>query len=152
MSAKTVSPQTCAAAAEVCACLQVRRVARAVTRLFDDVLGPSGLRSTQFVMLVAIRALGEPTLPALARAVGVDRSTLTRNVAALERGGLLRRQPSRTGRMTIACLTPKGLRALADGVPLWEKAQTRFTKALTSQPWDRMLVLLHEMEAAAART
>jgi DNA-binding MarR family transcriptional regulator len=146
---KAVDPQTCAAAAQVCACFQVRRVARAVTRLFDEVLEPSGLRSTQFVMLVAIRALGEPTLPALAKMLGVDRSTLTRNLAALERQGLLRRVSGVAGRMSGARLTGKGLDALGAGVPLWERAQKQFVGNLTSQPWERMLPLLHEMEAAA---
>ena len=149
MPGKSVDPETCAAAAEVCACFQVRRVARAITRLFDEVLEPSGLRSTQFVMLVAIRALGEPTLPALAKMLGVDRSTLTRNLTALERSGLLNRVPERSGRMSSARLTKKGLEALAGAVPLWEKAQARFVGNLTSHRWDRLIPVLHEMEAAA---
>jgi DNA-binding MarR family transcriptional regulator len=144
-----IAPAACAAAAEICACFQVRRVARAVTRLFDEVLEPGGLRSTQFVMLVAIRALGEPTLPALAKMLGVDRSTLTRNLAALERIGLVRRVPERSGRMSSAQLTRKGLDALGGAVPLWQKAQSRFVGNLRSHPWERMIPLLHEMEAAA---
>jgi DNA-binding MarR family transcriptional regulator len=149
MAGTSVDPEACAAAAQVCACFQVRRVARAITRLFDEVLEPSGLRSTQFVMLVAIRALGEPTLPALARMLGVDRSTLTRNLTALERAGLLQRIAERSGRMSSARLTRQGLDTLSNAVPLWQKAQGRFVGNLTSQPWEQMLPLLHEMEAAA---
>jgi DNA-binding MarR family transcriptional regulator len=149
MSDRTVDPETCAAAARVCACFQVRRVARAVTRLFDEFLEPCGLRSTQFVMLVAIRALGEPTLPALATALGVDRSTLTRNLSALERDGLVKRVAGRSGGRSAARLTRRGLETLAQGVPLWKRAQERFVGSLSSQPWEKMLPLLHEMEAAA---
>jgi DNA-binding MarR family transcriptional regulator len=149
MARKDVDPETCVAAAQVCACFQVRRVARAVTRLFDEILEPSGLRSTQFVMLVAIRALGEPTLPALAKMLGVDRSTLTRNVAALERQGLIQRVRSASGGMSSARLSRKGVEILTKTVPLWEKAQAQFVRNLTSQPWEKMLPLLHEMEAAA---
>jgi DNA-binding MarR family transcriptional regulator len=120
-----------------------------VTRLFDEVLEPSGLRSTQFVLLVAIRALGSPTLPALAKTLGVDRSTLTRNLAALERAGLLRTSAVRAGGRATARLTRKGLDVLTDTVPLWQRAQERFVTNLRSRPWEQVLPLLRDMESAA---
>src|SRR5437016_11397674 len=37
-----------------CACSHVRKAARVVTQLFDEVLQPTGLRSTQFTLMVAV--------------------------------------------------------------------------------------------------
>ena len=49
-----------------CACANVRKAARAVTQLFDEVLQPTGLRSTQFTLLVAVARLGEAPVTRLA--------------------------------------------------------------------------------------
>jgi DNA-binding MarR family transcriptional regulator len=149
MARSAVGPEECAAAARVCACFQLRRTARAVTRLFDEVLQPCGLRSPQFVMLVAIRASGQPTLPALAKALGVERSTLTRNLASLQRSGLVERRSVPGSQMSSVLLTRKGLGVLAEGVPLWQKAQSRFVGALTKRPWEEMLPLLEDIQTAA---
>ncbi len=75
--------------AETCACLNVRKAARAVTQLYDEVLQPSGLRATQFNLLVAIALAGEAPVTRLADALVMDRTTLTRNLKPLESQGLI---------------------------------------------------------------
>lgn len=141
--------QTLAEAARVCACFNFRKASRAVTQLFDAVLQPSGLRSTQFVILVRIGADGRPNLPDLARHLNVDRTTLTRNLQPLAREGLLRISEGREERASIVRLTPKGERALAATVPLWEKAQKRFVEQFGGQRWPSMLEDLHRVVDAA---
>jgi DNA-binding MarR family transcriptional regulator len=131
--------QTLAEAARVCACFNFRKASRAVTQLFDTMLQPSGLRSTQFVILVAIGAEGRPNLPDLARALNVDRSTLTRNLQPLAREGLLRVAEGRGERASTVRLTAKGERALAATVPLWAAAQARFVERLGGVRWQSML-------------
>jgi DNA-binding MarR family transcriptional regulator len=150
--AQEIDAATCAEAARICACFNVRRTARAVTRLFDASLQPSGLRSTQFVILVAIRASGEPTLPALARALGVERSTLTRNLSGLERDGFVERVAGSGGRESTVRLTAAGLRKLGEGVPLWHRAQSTFVGNVKSVDWEKMLSLLGDITAAAERS
>lgn len=141
--------KTLAEAARVCACFNFRKASRAVTQLFDTVLQPSGLRSTQFVILVAIGAEGHPNLPGLARSLNVDRSTLTRNLQPLARDGLLRVLEGRGERASIVRLTPKGERLLAATVPLWEKAQGRFVEMFGGQRWPSMLADLNRVVDAA---
>src|SRR5262249_6501788 len=58
--------------AATCACLNVRRAARAITQLYDEALAPSGVRITQFRLLIAIAVSGSAMLTDLARAVGMD--------------------------------------------------------------------------------
>ncbi len=134
----SLSHAKCAEAAQVCACFNLRKASRAVSKLFDDTLQPIGLRSTQFVTLLAI-FLNEPIgLSALSREMVADRSTLTRNLNVLEREGVIRSKPLR-GRARLYSLTDKGRRVLADGVPLWEKAQSRFVEQLGAKNWSGML-------------
>lgn len=141
--------QTLAEAARVCACFNFRKASRAVTQLFDAVLQPSRLRSTQFVILVRIGADVRPTLPGLARDLNVDRTTLTRNLQPLVQRGLLRISEGREERASTVRLTPKGERALAATVPLWEKAQKRFVEQFGGQRWQSMLEDLGRVVDAA---
>jgi hypothetical protein len=69
---------------ENCLCHRTRMASRAVTRLYDDTLRPVGLRATQLAVLVAIGSGEVVSISALAKLMGMDRSTLTRNLAPLE--------------------------------------------------------------------
>ena len=136
----TVDRATCVEAMRVCACFNLRRASRAVTRLLDEWLGPGGLRSTQFVTLVAIQAESAPTLPRLARSLGVDRSTLTRSLAPLERSGLVAIKVTGPTRTATAKITSAGEEALARCVPLWKAAQSRFEAKVGATNGSKLLV------------
>jgi DNA-binding MarR family transcriptional regulator len=116
--------------------------------MFDDVLEPGGLRATQFVAVASILAEGGPTLPRLARALGVDRSTLTRNLKPLVKAGLVETSTGLGGRTTSARLTPKGEKALQRCLPLWEEAQRRFEARVGTQEWRGLLSGLAAVVAA----
>jgi len=140
--------EKCVEAAQVCACFNFRKASRAISKLYDDTLQPIGLRSTQFVTLLAI-FLNEPIpLSTLAREMVADRSTLTRNLNVLERDGVIRSKPGR-GRARLFSLTDKGRRVLAEGIPLWEKAQGRFVEQLGGRQWSGMLTGLEAAIRAA---
>jgi DNA-binding MarR family transcriptional regulator len=140
----------CAEAARACACYNLRKASRAVSKLYDDALQPIGLRSTQFVTILAIH-LNEPVgLSPLAREMVTDRSTLTRNLNVLERGGLIRSKAAGR-RIRLYSLTDKGRRVLAEGIPLWEKAQGAFVDQLGAKQWSSMLSSL-EFAVRAARS
>src|SRR5688500_18605074 len=75
-----------------CTCLRVRQASRVLTRVYDEVLRPLGVQTSQLTLLVAVAEFGESgaSLGALADALVMDRTTLTRNVRPLENAGLLR--------------------------------------------------------------
>ena len=75
---------------ENCVCHRTRMAARTVTRLYDDTLRSVGLRATQLAVLVAVGGDEVVSITALAKFMGMDRSTLTRNLTPLEREGLIR--------------------------------------------------------------
>ncbi|HJX86773.1 MAG TPA: MarR family winged helix-turn-helix transcriptional regulator, partial [Gemmatimonadales bacterium] len=71
-----------------CACFNVRKAARALTAFYDQVMAPTGLRATQGTLLVALARAGDIPVTRLAGILGMDRTTLTRNLEPLERDRL----------------------------------------------------------------
>jgi DNA-binding MarR family transcriptional regulator len=94
-----------------------------LTQLYDDVLRPSGLRITQFTLLMVLRGRGPMSINSLAEATVTDRTTLTRNLAILEERGLVRSQPGSDARVRIMELTEAGDEVAMSAYPLWQKAQ-----------------------------
>jgi DNA-binding MarR family transcriptional regulator len=72
--------------ADMCTCGELRKAARAVTMLYDDAVKSTGLLSTQFTVLHVIYKSDAIRISDLAARLGMDRTTLTRNLAILERG------------------------------------------------------------------
>jgi DNA-binding MarR family transcriptional regulator len=106
-----------------CHCLAARRHARAVTRLFEAKLRPHGLRATQFSVLAALALKGPTPVKALAGFLGLERTTLTRVGAVLERHGWVAIAPSDDTRKRPLRLTGAGRRRLEAAFPAWKAAQ-----------------------------
>jgi DNA-binding MarR family transcriptional regulator len=135
-----------------CVCSTLRMVTRAVTQLYDDVLRPSGLRVTQFSILVTIERLGEANLKVLEGALSIDQTTLTRGLNLLERAGVIERGSHPDGRIKAMRLTSKGRRALAAARPLWARAQGRVLRELGTKAWaDAQRRLTHLLHVAVTK-
>lgn len=118
---------------EECPGIRIRQAARLLTRVYDDALRPLGIQGSQLSVLVALARFGEPgaTLGALAEALVLDRTTLTRNVVPLEKAGWLRvaRSPG-DARARVVVLTRAGERMLEEAAGAWEQAQRHLRRAL----------------------
>ena len=125
--------------ARACACANLRRAARALTQLFDEALAPSGLRVTQFTLLVTSRLAGESTINELAERMAMDRTTLSRNLKPLVRSGLLEVRPGEDGRRRLVRLTPAGEQALEEAYPLWQQAQQETVGVLGEERHEALL-------------
>ena len=123
---------------ETCACHRIRMASRAVTRSYDDALRPVGLRATQVSLLAATALEGALSITALAGVVGMDRSTLTRNLAPLEKEGLLSVGSEGWRRSRTLNITAKGRARLQQAIPLWEAAQKRLKQELGGPRWDEV--------------
>jgi DNA-binding MarR family transcriptional regulator len=134
-----------------CACFNIRKVARAVTQLYDDVLRPTGLRTTQLTLLTLLRGHGQLTINRLAEASGTDRTTLTRNLAVLEARRLVRNRATDDARERVVELTDAGHKAVDAAYPFWQKAQALMTKRMGEDGLARLLAdLSAAMKAASA--
>ncbi len=129
----------CREIAGTCLLFGVRKASRAVTRLYEAELAPAGLKATQLSVLVAAAARGGWTLSDLAAVLGLDRTTLTRNVQPLRRKKLLRIGAGRDPRARSVDLTAKGHEALGLVYPLWRRAQHRIVRRLGRARWRNFL-------------
>jgi DNA-binding MarR family transcriptional regulator len=112
--------------AVLCHCTALRQGARQVTQFYDRHLAPSGLRTSQYAMLVGLRRLGPISINAFADAMALDRTTMGRALKPLERDGLLAIGPGPNGRTRALRLTEAGSRRIDEAEPLWRVAQAGF--------------------------
>jgi DNA-binding MarR family transcriptional regulator len=135
----------CQEIGRTCACFKVRKAARAITNLYEEALRPSGLRATQFSLLMATRVMCPVTVVKLAQVMVMDRTTLTRNLEILEKRGLITIKPGEDRREKEINLTAVGMEVLAKAIPLWAEAQERVKKGLGEERLQNLLGDLSEM-------
>ena len=129
----------------LCHCTRLRRAARAVTRLYDQALGESGLTATQFSLLRTISRLEQPYISILAEATGLDRSTLGRNLRPLEKAGLVEFGIGEDARTRRVRLSRSGKRTLDRAVSRWQAAQDRLNAALGAEKLSALETLLDDV-------
>jgi DNA-binding MarR family transcriptional regulator len=141
----------CKEIGQTCACFKVRKAARAITKLYEEVLQPSGLRATQFSLLMATRVMGPVTVVKLAEVMVMDRTTLTRNLQILEKRRLITSKPGEDRREREVTLTAAGMEVLTKAVPLWQEAQNRVKKGLGEERLQNLLGNLSEITSLASK-
>ncbi|MEL6798933.1 MAG: MarR family winged helix-turn-helix transcriptional regulator [Pseudomonadota bacterium] len=115
---------------ERCICTTLRQAAAQSTAHYDAVLAPSGIKVTMFRLLRRIDAANSISITELAQIVGLDRSTLGRNLRVLEKQSLVKIGTGRDGRARPVSLTQTGREKLQDTLPLWRKAQREFSEII----------------------
>jgi DNA-binding MarR family transcriptional regulator len=119
-----------------CVSFQLRKASRAITRLYDAALQPSGIRSTQFAILVAIAKKKPITISALGELLVIDSTTLSRSLRKLELMQLIKIVEGTDGRERLVQLSGKGKAALAKSLPHWQKIQTQVVSKLANPGWN----------------
>lgn len=138
-----------------CACASTRRAARALTQLYDGFLREHGIEAAQFALLSTIQGLGPTSQIAVGRALGLDKTTLSRNVRVLVRAGWVEASASATGRERGIVVTPEGRRVLTAAGPSWQAAQTALRASIDAERWREVhatLRLLTDAARQATRT
>jgi DNA-binding MarR family transcriptional regulator len=129
-----------------CNCLAVRQAARHITQFYDELLAPSGLRTTQFSILGKLRRLGPVTINALARELVMDRTTLGRNILPLEREGLIEIRPGEIDRRSKELhLSEAGAARLRAAVEGWREAQRTFEARFGAKRAAELRAMLHSV-------
>jgi DNA-binding MarR family transcriptional regulator len=108
-------------------CLGVRvgRLHRHVARQFEAALRPLGLTLSQMEILAGLTVAGRPVKPSmLAERLGVERSTMSRNLTLMESRGLVATaEASAGGRSLTVAITAHGTDTLAAAHEAWSEAQ-----------------------------
>jgi DNA-binding MarR family transcriptional regulator len=108
----------------ICSCVNLRRAARAITRVYDRNLVPVSLKITQYSVLANVARSGPLSVSSLARILRLDRTTLVRNLKALETAGFIENHPEVLDpRERVVRITSMGLQTVEQAQPLWKAAQ-----------------------------
>jgi len=129
-----------------CACIRLRRAARALTQLYDDAMAPAGLPVTQFSLLRTLSREGPMRISALAAAQLLDRTALSRNLDPLAARRLVAITPGRDARTREVALTRAGEAAIAAALPHWQRAQAIVAGRLGGDRLDALLDTLATIE------
>lgn len=113
-----------------CACANLRRAARAVTRLYNHELRSDGIELTQFTILMALNTAGEIPQGKLGKILALDSTTLTRMLTLMSKHGWVRAKRGDDRRFRIFGLTPAGRAKFQQSLPDWNRAQERLRTAL----------------------
>ena len=121
-----------------CACQNLRRATRIVTRIYDQELKKAGLEITQFGLLTALAATGEVNQKRLSEGFVMESTTLTRTLDRMQKRGWISVKSGADGREHLFSLTPAGKRQIAKAKPHWELAESRLRNELGETGWKDM--------------
>ena len=113
-----------------CACFNLRKATRAVTRMFDTALQPLSLRATQFTILAAVAQHEPIQITELAEKLVMDRTTLSRDLGPLEKQRWVRIEPGEDRRTRVVELTVHGRDLLEQALPAWKRTQEKVVSGL----------------------
>ena len=82
----------------------------------------------------------------------MERTSITRALAPLERDGLIHIRAGSDKRTRIASLTKKGAKLIANAKPNWDEAQKMLLNLIGDQRWTAMRGLLRDTTRLVRRT
>ena len=129
-----------------CYCINLRRAANAVSRLYDAHLEPLGLTVNQFSLLRAVGRIGPCSVTRLAEDTGLERTTLVRTVEPLIRRGLVRDAAGTGRRARRLELTEQGRALAREGLERWKDAQRALEQRVGEEEMASLLALLERAE------
>jgi DNA-binding MarR family transcriptional regulator len=142
----TMTKELDMSAGENCVCFNLRWVTRAVTQFYDSELRRHGIRPTQASLLAALSARDSWTMAELSDCLGLERTSLVRNLQPLQRDGLVTADGGGRGRRVELAITAKGRKQVEKFMPAWRAAQSAVVKTLGEKRWSP---ILSDLETAA---
>jgi DNA-binding MarR family transcriptional regulator len=133
-------------AVENCVCFNLRWVTRVVTQFYDAEMRRHGIRPTQGTILSSLMAKDNWNMAELSDWLGMERTTLVRNLRPLQRDGLVQISGGGRGNIVELAITSKGRKQIAKLAPAWKSAQSAAVKTLGEKRWS---ALLSDLETAA---
>jgi DNA-binding MarR family transcriptional regulator len=133
-----------------CACQNLRRLTRLVTRIYDQELRKAGMEIAQFGLLTGLATVGEANQKALSAGFAMDSTTLTRTLARLLKQGWISARPGKDRRERLFRLSEAGKRRLAMAQRHWLEAERRLRGRLGERGWKQMQSTVSEITSAAA--
>jgi len=113
-----------------CYCATLRQAARAATSMYEEALGDSGIRATQFTILQVLKEAPGLQTTEVGQLIGIDQTTATRTLALMKKNKLIADSTGTDRRARHWHLTQLGTAAISRIQPRWERAQAMVEKRL----------------------
>jgi DNA-binding MarR family transcriptional regulator len=113
-----------------CSCFAARRTARLITQHYEQHMKPTGLTVTQFTMLAMLSLAGPQRTSQFASMLGLERTTLTRNLRELRARGWVAEPGTADRRVRLLAITKRGAAAARGALPHWREAQKSIARRL----------------------
>ncbi len=130
-----------------CTNLKLRQITRRVSRHYDAMVAPSGLKTTQYSLLSHIVSMGPVRPSDLAATMNLDASTLTRNLQPLVAQGWVEMGAGVDARSRLVSITDAGRAKRSEAKRLWKQAQAALNEQLGTERVARLHALLDECMA-----
>lgn len=129
-----------------CHCIALRRASGAVTEYYDRAMAQAGLSVSQYSILVNLFRMEEATTSELAKKLGLDRTTLTRNLKPLIKNGLVTDMANPGTRNRRLQVSSAGESILEKARCAWEAAQKGVESALGPENTALLMELLCRLQ------
>jgi DNA-binding MarR family transcriptional regulator len=114
----------------ICVAGGVRKLNRMVSAIYDGALADTGLKTSQFSVLVAVTNRGKARPAELTNQLQMDESTLSRNVERMCARGWLKLERGEDRRSHLIEVTDKGRALIRKCLPAWQRAQEEVSQRL----------------------
>ena len=135
---------------KTCACTSVRRTARILARTYDSALAGSAMNVTQFAVMRAVERHENEPLSRVADDLVMERTSLYRALALLERNNWIKLKSGRDNRSRCASISGLGRKALDRAQPDWARTQLAIVEKFGRDRWAHFVAEMQRLSQYAA--
>ncbi|MCB1171914.1 MAG: winged helix-turn-helix transcriptional regulator [Leptospiraceae bacterium] len=126
-----------------CTFFNTRKSSRILSRLYDRAFTRAGIKGTQFSLLATVCYYNGQTITSIAHQAIIDRTTLSRNLAVLEKQGLIIvRDSEDPGNQKKVEITHAGEAVLEKSLEVWQEIHETIQDRMGPQNWRQLIRLL----------
>lgn len=129
-----------------CYCLMLRRAASSVTDMYDKALAEYGITLNQFSIIINLNNMSMATTTELAQQIGLERSTLVRNLKAIMAMGYIENVSGENERNNHLKVTSSGRHLLKLTIPVWQSVQDKISESLGSENAALLMDMLYKLQ------
>ena len=131
-----------------CPAIALSRATRQVEAVFARAFEGLEIGGRQFSLLVALSRLGPSSIARVAEVTGLAPATLSRNLARLERDGIVAFETGTDRRQRCVGLTTRGRRVLSRALTKWRDAMQELQTTLGKRRLNELAAVLQDIGTA----